>query len=596
MIYLWRIALSFSFIFVLISGFAQSVVIEGTVQSYEGQKIRILKRAQKNVEFKGPLSGATVTLVQSGNVAQTKTDALGKFSISIPEPGNYRLVFSKNDHGIVSYGVRLNETPEKTSFIGFMALLKEKDDENVYIGTYTIKADGKLKFTPAAENPDKGKEDVLYNNLQLSDKVEDINNAIATPDKPADGNKKLEFVSAKEPETIPQVINPNLEETYEIVKDSVLTKKVAEDMELMLVVTGQSEKDIKGYMEELEQEMSGLDPESFEFKLLQIKLTLLDDELKKSESLVASQKEAIEENEKRIGYQNSLIVLILVVAGIVLLLFIFKRQHAKRIARLNNELSQSKTQIVDSIRYAGTIQENYLQSKSGLTELYPNSFITYLPKDIVSGDFYWYGVHDNKKIVVAADCTGHGVPGAMLTVLGHSVINNIVYSLAICDPKEILIKLNTELRKTFHSLDESFLAHGMDACIFVQDVKTNEVKIAGAGNGAYYVSDNKISHLDGSPLSIGYDIPEDMIEVHTVQAKKEDKFFLYSDGYFDQFKGGTDACLKYNLAKFEALLRQMSRKHLDTKESNETLIKEYTAWKGDQEQTDDILLVGIEIA
>lgn len=594
MMNLWRVTLSFSFIILLFSGYAQNVVIEGTVQSYEGQKIRILKRAQKNVEFKGPLSGATVTLVQSGHVAQTRTDALGKFSISIPEPGNYRLVFSKNDHGIVSYGVRLNETPKKTSFIGFMALLKEKDDENVYIGTYTIKPDGKLKFVPSADNPDKGKEDVLYNNLQLSDKVEEINNSIEASEKDDNGGS-LNFVAGKKPDVIPQELIPSINETYEIVKDSVLNKRVHEDMEMMLVMTGKSEKDIKGYMEELQEEMTGLDPESFEFKLLQIKMTLLDEELKKTETLVASQKEAIEENERRIGYQNSLIVLILVVAGIVMLLFIFKRQHAKRIARLNSELSESKTQIVDSIRYAGTIQENYLQSKSGLKELYPHSFITYLPKDIVSGDFYWYGVHDNKNIVVAADCTGHGVPGAMLTVLGHSVINNIVYSLAICDPKEILIKLNTELRKTFHSLDESFLAHGMDACVFVQDKKSKEVKIAGAGNGAYYVSDNKIHHLDGSPLSIGYDIPEEMIEVHTVEAKKDDKFFLYSDGYFDQFKGGTDACLKYNLAKFEALLRQMSRNHLDADKSNETLVKEYTSWKGDQEQTDDILLVGIEI-
>lgn len=93
------------------------------------------------------------------------------------------------------------------------------------------------------------------------------------------------------------MITPNLEETYEIAKDSVLNKKVVEDIELMLVVTGQSEKDIKGYMEELEQEMSGLDPESFEFKLLQIKLTLLDDELKKSESLVASQKKLLQKTK-----------------------------------------------------------------------------------------------------------------------------------------------------------------------------------------------------------------------------------------------------------------------------------------------------------
>ncbi len=264
---------------------------------------------------------------------------------------------------------------------------------------------------------------------------------------------------------------------------------------------------------------------------------------------------------------------------------------------IEEEIRQKNKDITDSIHYAKRIQQSILPSNEKIGTHFPDYFIFYQPKDIVSGDFYWMeSVEDTQKIVVAAvDCTGHGVPGALLTIIGNDLLNHIVNEMLITDPKVILKEMNAGIINRFSINEEEASREGMDMALITID-KSGDIPMlhySGAYNSCFLIRDKELITLDAMRQHIG-SIPfekRDEILCHSMELKKDDMIYLFSDGYADQIGGITGK--KFMKGRFKELLMNIHQAPME--EQRRALGKSHYEWRGDTFQTDDMLVMGFRI-
>jgi sigma-B regulation protein RsbU (phosphoserine phosphatase) len=265
----------------------------------------------------------------------------------------------------------------------------------------------------------------------------------------------------------------------------------------------------------------------------------------------------------------------------------------ERLKNAYDIIAQKNKDITDSITYAKRIQKAILPDKKQFYRSLPESFILYKPKDIISGDFYWFAEHAGKSIIAVSDCTGHGVPGALLSMIGYHLLNNILFLKNISSPADILNELNAGFTEVFKTeKDEDPIHDGMDIAIYSVDKTTMTGTFSAARRPLYIVRGNDIIELKGSPLPIGGGYDERIHYTNeVVKIEKGDKFYLFTDGYADQFGGKHRKKLKITGFK-ELILKHHSLKmSLQKKRLNDEIEK----WKNEEEQTDDILVLGFEI-
>ena len=258
------------------------------------------------------------------------------------------------------------------------------------------------------------------------------------------------------------------------------------------------------------------------------------------------------------------------------------------------ELAQKNKDITSSIEYAKRIQLATLPPLEQIYKNFPDSFVFYKPKDIVSGDFYWFGVKDKKKIVAVVDCTGHGVPGAFMSMIGHNLLNQIVNENGTTKPDEILSALNqgvqSALRQGKNVVETS---DGMDVAICTIDNNKNELQFAGAFRPLLIINESELKKIEGNKFPIGGMQFGDkkQFTCHTLKMSKGDTIYLTSDGYTDQFGGVKGK--KFMAKKFHEILISIQDKTM----KNQAIILEQTFndWRGDIDQVDDILILGIRI-
>ncbi len=269
-----------------------------------------------------------------------------------------------------------------------------------------------------------------------------------------------------------------------------------------------------------------------------------------------------------------------------------------KVKRRTVELEQQKelveeknNQIMASVRYAKTIQTATLPNEITLNKINKNNFVLYLPRDIVSGDFYWaYELPNDEYLIVAADCTGHGIPGAFMSMIGVNLLNRIV-SEGHHVPNHILTELHNNIQLVLNQ-KESNNSDGMDVAICRVKRKEKIIEYAGAKNPFVYIINNELFRIKATRKSIGgYDQKQNLdFELHTISYKKGSiSFFLFSDGYADQFGELEDR--KFYLSNLEALFKENFSKPMKRQKTilNETLKN----WMGNHEQIDDILIVGV---
>jgi serine phosphatase RsbU (regulator of sigma subunit)/Tfp pilus assembly protein PilF len=279
--------------------------------------------------------------------------------------------------------------------------------------------------------------------------------------------------------------------------------------------------------------------------------------------------------------------------------FKIKKKANQLLHEKNKIIEIQQERIYDSINYAKTIQESIFLPVEEIKKHFSDLFIYYEPKDIVSGDFYWFSNINGKSIVVAADCTGHGVPGAFMSMMGHSILNDIVNSQKELSPARILEKLHLAVKENLKQhLGTNRAQDGMDVTVCSIDYDQNEVVFAGANNNALLVKDNELITMRGCHKGIGGSFAfrkEQGIERtfvnHTFPIQEGDLIYMYSDGYLDQFGG--EKRKKFSTKQFKEMLQ--NHKFLNLTDQKNKLTAIMNGWMADYEQLDDQMVIGIKI-
>ncbi len=264
-----------------------------------------------------------------------------------------------------------------------------------------------------------------------------------------------------------------------------------------------------------------------------------------------------------------------------------------RVDSRTKELVDKNRSITDSINYAKRIQVGLMSNSRQLAEIFSKSFILFLPRDIVSGDFFWCFQRRSKKFIVVADCTGHGVPAALMSIIGNNLLNHIVIDEHIENPSEILELLDSRLSEAVRG-DVQEVKDGMDIALCVVDTYFNEVYFAGAYRPLFLSDgDGKIKELPSERFSIGgvIEAVERKFETKRFPIIPGQHIYLSSDGYYSQFGGANDK--KFMKSRFKNLLQQIESNPID--EQKEKLQATLTEWMGTNEQVDDVMVVGIEL-
>jgi len=269
------------------------------------------------------------------------------------------------------------------------------------------------------------------------------------------------------------------------------------------------------------------------------------------------------------------------------------RERTAEIVEQKEEIEEKNRDITDSINYAKKIQDAMLPSSQDMASLFPDSFIFYHPKDIVSGDFYWLTEKDGKSLIAVADCTGHGVPGAFMSMIGNSLLNEIVNDKGILEPALILDQLKEGVIKALKQKGETGESQdGMDIAFCTFDLKNNEVEFAGAYNSLYIIRENVMDEVKADRMPIGvYAGTDHKFTNNKVSIQKGDILYFFSDGFTDQSGGPRGK--KFMRKRFKELI--LGIHEMTMPEQLDHLYTTFEEWKGDLEQNDDICMIGIKV-
>jgi serine phosphatase RsbU (regulator of sigma subunit) len=290
----------------------------------------------------------------------------------------------------------------------------------------------------------------------------------------------------------------------------------------------------------------------------------------------------------------SQLIFVVLFSVIIIIFIIIVLMRAKK---LNNKISAQKMmlehknkEITDSINYAQRIQSAILPSSDYVNKTLPNSFVLYKPKDIVAGDFYWIKKVNDNIVYATADCTGHGVPGAMVSVVCSNSLNQSIKELKTANPAEILEMTRTLVKESFKSKDDN-VKDGMDITLCSINYLQNTIQFTGANNPLYIIRNKQIIEVKGDKQPVGNHIKEVPFTVHTIQLEKNDVVYTFSDGYVDQFGG--EKGKKFMRKRFKALLLKISNKPMQEQKS--ILNNTFETWRGELEQVDDVCVIGIRV-
>jgi len=269
------------------------------------------------------------------------------------------------------------------------------------------------------------------------------------------------------------------------------------------------------------------------------------------------------------------------------------REKLRERRRFGYDVLLKNIEITDSIVYAKQIQQVILPSLEEIINGYAEAFVFFKPRDIVSGDFYWHAHVDGLDMIAAVDCTGHGVPGALISILGYNALNQAVYQEGIRQPSKILDYLNQNLSKVFDKGQTSTVRDGMDISLCTVDRQNMIMEYAGAFNPLYMIRSGTFRKIKGNRQPIGNVGARNArnFNNHVIELKKGDAFYIFSDGYMDQFGGPENK--KFKQPRFINTILNNYKQPME--EQGDVLERLFEEWKGDNYQVDDILVIGFRI-
>jgi PAS domain S-box-containing protein len=250
--------------------------------------------------------------------------------------------------------------------------------------------------------------------------------------------------------------------------------------------------------------------------------------------------------------------------------------------------------VLESLKYARRIQKTILPSKKAMDEELNDYFVLYKPKDVVSGDFYWFNKTIDRIYVAVVDCTGHGVPGAFMSLIGYNLLNQIVLQQHIHRPGEILTELHRQVRATLRQdEDDALTQDGMDLCLCAISRFGEEVEFAGAKRPLYWVNNKQLIIIEPDKMSIGGEQMEQerIFKTHLLEVEPGDAVYMFSDGFVDQLGGPHEK--KFSTKQLKMLIENNHQETMNVQKALFNIV--WKDWRGDNEQIDDVTMIGIRL-
>lgn len=395
-------------------------------------------------------------------------------------------------------------------------------------------------------------------------------------------------------------------ELYQKIRQLEGIGQVYRDLADVEELAGNFEVSLKNYRSYIQFRDSIMKLEDNE-KRIRAEMNYEFDQKENLNKLEQEEKQAIakEESERQKQIRNLFIVAFIFMVVLAILIFRSNRHKQKANKIILNQkrevekqkilVEEKQSQIISSINYAKRIQESILIAEEEMTANLPNLFITYIPKDIVSGDFYWYSKQGNDSFIVVADCTGHGVPGAFLSMVGSTLLNEIIIHKKIHDPALIINALATSLAGTLANKEKDELnTDGMDISICRINHKTKKLSFVGANQSIYIVDHKEAREIKPQISSINGIFAVDKtkkIAAFELILNENEMIYLTTDGYSDQIGGQNNK--KFLSSRFEKLLAHIYSLSIDKQQY--VLEETFEDWKGESKQIDDVLVIGFKI-
>jgi PAS domain S-box-containing protein len=269
-----------------------------------------------------------------------------------------------------------------------------------------------------------------------------------------------------------------------------------------------------------------------------------------------------------------------------------QKESIERLKNFSAQLHEHQREHEQSLRYASMLQEAIMPDPQSLKRFFPDAFVLFQPRNIVSGDFFWFDNYGDKIFIAAADCTGHGVPGALLSILGINTLHSALHSGNFLSTADLLKQLDMTFdRYLGRKFGMKTMTDGMDISICMIDQTEKVLHFSGVNNAVYVVRDQELIRLDASRYSLGTNHPDFAPATRTMELRENDMIYMLSDGYSDQFGGADNR--KFGQRRLRELFVSLSGKPTSVQETE--FINTWENWKGNEEQTDDVMLLGIQI-
>ncbi|MBL7883201.1 MAG: SpoIIE family protein phosphatase [Bacteroidia bacterium] len=585
----------------------QTFIIDGLVYGYNYNPQKKILQKSKQLKIEGVLDAVSLNVIDNGKVISTKkTNANGLFSLKLKMGTIYTIELSKTGYGTITFLIDLKAVPTEVSdkgfyFSGAELILnafqsKDLEETNLPFGKLFFNAKTKTLDFKAQVESSRIKKEYFSNPISLMIRSVEKNKN-RTPPAVTENSVKEEKVATQK-QQLPTSENQNVTTVikypppYDSIANSIflLKKNLRENFsdnpenDIHTI-----EEKIATIKEDLERKKMNLHSSADSLSFIS-ELNLLNEleaELEGAKKTISIQKEKITTQKQLLLLA---IVCILLLSILLFVIYRFNKEKKKTYILLKNK----NKKITDSINYALRIQESILPSDAEIKKYLPNSFVYFKPKDTVSGDFYWLSNINNKTIVACVDCTGHGVPGAFMSLIGNTLLNEIVNEKEIISASLILKNLHLQLLKVLNKNTEKTQSKdGMEMSICVIDKAKNEIDYAGAMNPIYIVKNNLIEVIKPNVRGIGGDINQGQEVEYTSQQISIEKnmcVYMFTDGYMDQFGGPENK--KFNISNFKKMLLEMQE--MDMVKQQEYVHKKIAEWQGDYKQIDDMLVMGIK--
>ena len=567
---------------------AGTFLFQGVVYGYNHDPSMKLLKKSKQFVIEGLLNGASINVYDYDNdklIYKDKTNKNGEFKVTLPLNRIFKFELSKENYDknilLIDTRIPIEKTGQSIAFTGaeFMLNSFKTKDESI------PEAMGRLYY-------DEHKASIEFRmNFEKSKKIE---NSVDLLRKAVLKNKKSPFVKSP-------LASASAKDTFaEKVQEKIPKTPTAQLKIFPAGIENITEENIVLRKNEIEKAKTQIKEDklyamSKEDSLIIVAnetiLRAAEVELQNAQKLIEVQKSEIH-HKKRELYITLTLLLLLTSCSVVLYIYYRDKKRTNQLLEIQN------SNILDSITYAKCIQQSILIDEEEIKKILPDFFIYYQPKDIVSGDFYWFSQIADKVFIAVVDCTGHGVPGAFMSLIANTLLNKIVNEKGISDPAHILKHLHNDITESLQQEKDNNRSYdGMDMALCVIDKSKNKIKYAGAINPLYIVHEGNVDVIKADMQPIGGRKLRGAADnsrkftTHTITIKTGMSLYMFSDGYVDQF--GEVIRKKFSTERFRALLLDI-QVH-DMSRQKEIIQNTMDEWKGSFKQIDDMLVVGMKI-